>query len=197
MLRPPTRIRDGDATRQRLLQAAAAEFSDHGIAGARVDRIVAAARAGKGQLYTYFTSKHGLFDAVLNAHIEEIANGVVLNGADLAEYAVGLYDHALEHPRLLRLAAWSRLERTPEGELFPDAVRYDDDKRATIAAAQSRGEIDPSLEPADILSMVTAVALAWSSVSLTYAIGDTGGKRKRRRRALATVVARMFAPDPA
>jgi AcrR family transcriptional regulator len=194
---PPTRTRDGEATRQRLLQAAAAEFSDHGIAGARVDRIVAAARAGKGQLYSYFTSKDGLFDAVLDAHIEEIANRVALDGADLAEYAVGLYDHALEHPRLLRLAAWARLERTPEGELFPTAAHYDDDKRAAIAAAQQRGVIDPSFDPADILSMVTAVALGWSPVSLTYAIGDTGGKKKRRRRALAKVVTRMFAPDPA
>jgi AcrR family transcriptional regulator len=194
MIDSRTRTRDGDATRQRLLQAATAEFSDHGIAGARVDRIVAAARAGKGQLYSYFTSKDGLFDAVLNAHIEEIANRVSLDGADLAEYAVGLYDHALEHPRLLRLAAWARLERTPDGELFPHGIHYDEDKRATIAAAQRRGEVDPSLDPADILSMVTAVALAWSPVSLTYAIGDTGGKKKRRRRALAKAVARMFAP---
>jgi AcrR family transcriptional regulator len=191
---PATRIRDGDATRRRLLDAAEDEFAAHGIAGARVDRIVAAAQAGKGQLYSYFASKEGLFDAVLDARLEDIVNRVPLDGARLDEYAVGLYDHALETPQLLRLAAWARLERRPEGELFPAAAAYDDDKRAAIAAAQARGELDPALDPADILSMVTAVALSWSPVSLTYAIGDTGGKKKRRRRALAQAVAQMFSP---
>ena len=37
--------KDGSATRRRLLDAATAEFSARGIAGARVDRIAAAAEA--------------------------------------------------------------------------------------------------------------------------------------------------------
>ena len=37
-------MRDAQATRRRLLDAAAAEFAVHGIAGARVDRIAAAAK---------------------------------------------------------------------------------------------------------------------------------------------------------
>ena len=38
---------DAQATKRRLLAAATAEFAAHGLAGARVDRIAAAARANK------------------------------------------------------------------------------------------------------------------------------------------------------
>ncbi len=37
-------MRNAEATRERILEAALAEFSSHGIAGARVDRIAQAAR---------------------------------------------------------------------------------------------------------------------------------------------------------
>jgi AcrR family transcriptional regulator len=49
-------IRDAEATRQRLLDAAAEEFAARGIAGARVDRIAQAARSNKAQIYHYFGS---------------------------------------------------------------------------------------------------------------------------------------------
>jgi AcrR family transcriptional regulator len=57
--------RDAEATRRRLLDAAAAEFARLGIAGARVDRIAEAARTNKAQIYHYFGSTDGLFVAVL------------------------------------------------------------------------------------------------------------------------------------
>jgi AcrR family transcriptional regulator len=43
--------RDSAATKERLLAAATDEFAAHGIAGARVDRIAAAARANKQLIY--------------------------------------------------------------------------------------------------------------------------------------------------
>ncbi|MCU1609211.1 MAG: TetR family transcriptional regulator, partial [Pseudonocardiales bacterium] len=39
--------------RARLLDAAFAEFAQHGLAGARVDRIAEAAQANKGLIYVY------------------------------------------------------------------------------------------------------------------------------------------------
>lgn len=43
----PTKKRDAEATRCRILAAATAEFAAHGIAGARVDRIAKAAQSHK------------------------------------------------------------------------------------------------------------------------------------------------------
>ena len=64
--------RDAEATRQRLITAARAEFAEHGIAGARWDRIAAAANANKAQIYHYFGSKDRLFDAVWEAVVQQI-----------------------------------------------------------------------------------------------------------------------------
>ncbi|HSZ40773.1 MAG TPA: TetR family transcriptional regulator [Trebonia sp.] len=55
----------GAATSRRILDAAAAEFAERGIAGARIDRIIATAHTNKAQLYGYFGSKEGLLDVVI------------------------------------------------------------------------------------------------------------------------------------
>ena len=59
--------RDADASRARILDAATAEFARHGLGGARVDQIAAAAGANKRMLYYYFGNKDALFAAVLEA----------------------------------------------------------------------------------------------------------------------------------
>ena len=59
---PPLMARDSEATRRRIFEAAFEEFARHGIAGARIDRIAAAACANKQLIYAYFGSKQALFD---------------------------------------------------------------------------------------------------------------------------------------
>ena len=46
--------RDAQATRQRIFDAATAEFAQYGIAGARIDRIAAAAGSNKAMIYHLF-----------------------------------------------------------------------------------------------------------------------------------------------
>lgn len=53
------------ATRQRILDAAIAEFAERGLAGARVDEIAARSGANKRMLYAYFGSKEELWLVVL------------------------------------------------------------------------------------------------------------------------------------
>jgi AcrR family transcriptional regulator len=53
------------ATRQRILDAAIAEFADRGLAGARVDEIALRSSANKRMLYAYFGSKEELWLVVL------------------------------------------------------------------------------------------------------------------------------------
>src|ERR1700759_2936697 len=131
----------GTATSRRILDSAAAEFAERGIAGARIDRIVAAAHTNKAQLYGYFGSKDELFDAVIAASIDRITNAVPFDVDDMAGWAVGLYDENLRHPELVRLTAWVRLERRPAGLLFSS---YDDEpKRMAVAKAQADGRLRP------------------------------------------------------
>lgn len=189
-------MRDAGATRRRLLDAATEEFAAHGIAGARVDRIAAAARSNKAQMYGFFGSKDGLFDAVLAEHFELIVNAAPLDGADLPGYATALYDAYLEHPRVVRLATWCRLERHPTGDLFADGVDHSAHKVAVVAAAQRDGHVDPTLDPADVLSVVIAMAMAWSPASILITAGphEPEAVHERRRQGLAAAVRRAFAP---
>lgn len=90
-------MKDGQAIRQRLLDAAAAEFAAHGIADARVGRISANARTDNAQLYAYHGSKDGLFDAVLNEHRKDHPRRAP-DGRRSSGYATRLYDACLVHP---------------------------------------------------------------------------------------------------
>jgi AcrR family transcriptional regulator len=54
-----------NATRQRILDAALAEFAEKGLAGSRVDEIAARAGANKRMLYAHFGSKEELWMVVL------------------------------------------------------------------------------------------------------------------------------------
>ena len=131
----------GAATRQRIIDVATREFAEHGIAGARVERVVAAANTNKAQLYAYFGNKEGLFDAIFFASLERIVNVVPINAADLADWAVRLYDEYLQRPDLIRLATWARLERRPAGHLVEDTDRLDQNKLRAITDAQAAGLI--------------------------------------------------------
>lgn len=186
----------GEVTRLRLMDAAATEFAERGIAGARVDRIVAAAHSNKAQLYQYFGSKDQLFDAVVQHHVSWLIDEIPLDATDLPAYAVALYDICLTRPALVRLAAWMRLERSPAGDLLPGD--QDADKRERIRRAQKSGDVDPSLNPADVLSMLTAIALSWSPASLqvTASARETRAVHDRRRAGLAAAVRRAFHTVP-
>ena len=158
----------GEATRLRIVDAATTEFATHGIAGARVERIVDAARTNKAQLYSYFGSKEALFDAIFAASLERIVELVPIQSSDLADWAVRLYDEYLRRPDLIRLATWSRLERRPAGHLVDDADRLDDRKLKFITDAQDAGIVRPG-DPFDIMALVISMSMAWSPVSNVYA----------------------------
>src|SRR3954452_12310286 len=64
--------RDPEGTRQRILAAALAEFSEKGLGGARVDEIALRAGANKRMLYHYYGNKEDLFLAVLESAYADI-----------------------------------------------------------------------------------------------------------------------------
>ena len=63
----PTR----EETRQRLFEAAAAAFAEHGIGGASVEAIAAAGGLTRGAFYSNFADKDELITAMLADHVEQ------------------------------------------------------------------------------------------------------------------------------
>lgn len=70
-----------DLTRQKILQAAIREFSEHGLAGARISAIAAAADVNKALLYYYFADKEAIYTAAL----EQVAGAVAVRALAVLE----------------------------------------------------------------------------------------------------------------
>ena len=79
--------RDAVETRKKLLDAAVGEFAKNGLAGARIDRIAAAAGNSKPMPYVYFGDKEALFDAALAREVMAAADGDSADSDHLADYA--------------------------------------------------------------------------------------------------------------
>ena len=101
---------DAEDTRRRIFAAATAEFAERGLAGARVDRIAAAARANKQAIYLYYGSKEKLFAAILRAKLEEVCASISIDPDAVAESVGQMFDWYQEHPELIRLLLWEALE---------------------------------------------------------------------------------------
>ncbi|MGD0556061.1 MAG: TetR family transcriptional regulator [Streptosporangiaceae bacterium] len=187
----PTTSR-GAATSRRILDAAAEEFAERGIAGARIDRIIGAAHTNKAQLYGYFGSKDGLFDAVIADRADRLISAVPFDANDLPGWAVGVYDENLRHPDLVRLVAWLRLERRPSGRLSDSPGN--EPKFEAIARAQAAGQVRPG-DPSDLFAVILGMAFAWSPASGFYAAtaDEPAADHDRRRALLRDSVARVAA----
>lgn len=69
------RKRNPEVTRAAILQAALEEFSDVGLAGARMDRIAERAGVSKPMIYDYFGDKNAVYAATLREAYVQIRRG--------------------------------------------------------------------------------------------------------------------------
>ena len=95
----------GRATRNRVLDAAAALVFEHGVAGTTLDDVRAAANVSKGQLYHYFADKEDLVHAVIDRTIQQVLDA---------------------QPRLLDLSTWAAI-----AAWFDDLVQLQIDRHAS------------------------------------------------------------------
>ena len=175
--------RDAEDTKRRLLEAAAKEFADRGIAGARIDRIAAAAKANKALIYAYFGNKEDLFDAVFNALVVDTVSDVPIDPDDLAGYAGRLFDRNLSHPQAFRLAVWHSLERG--GVALPEAVvAANRDKVDAIAKAQRDGRISDRFPAEELMVLVTGLSILGAP---DLAMTQTDDPAQRRRTVVEAV----------
>ena len=59
-------------SRSRIMEAAIDEFAEHGLAGARVDRIAHRAGANKEMIYYHFASKEKLYQSIFDRQISKL-----------------------------------------------------------------------------------------------------------------------------
>ena len=112
-----------DRSRDAILQAAALEFAERGIDGARTDSIARQARVNKALLYYYFADKETLYGAVLD-HVFSGMRAEVFHALDsglppqprLMAYAGAYFDFLAANPLYPRLMQ-REMMRAREGNL--------------------------------------------------------------------------------
>jgi AcrR family transcriptional regulator len=187
-----------DATSDRIIAAATAEFARYGIAGARVERIAKAARTSKERVYAYFRSKEALYRFVAARELAAMAEAVQLDPTDLPGYAGRVHDYAIHHPERHRLMMWGQLE-LPAGEPSPDDPLQESLRRKIeqLRKAQDGGHLDPAWEPEDILVFVSQLATSWAGQTHLTPIGEQRDAfLAARRAAIVDAVQRLFPSTP-
>lgn len=142
--------------------AGVAEFSEHGIAGARMERLAKRAGVSVGLAYTYFENKVGLFNAILDEVVKVAETSLPIDAAHLDEYAGVLYDSLVEHPHIARIVEWYRLEHD-RTEPHPATVAATQDKIAAIEKAQKDGLVTTRYDARQILLLVQGTARIWNA----------------------------------
>lgn len=147
------------ATAERILQAAIDEFVEHGLAGARVDRIADRAGANKQLLYRHYGSKEGLFDAAVRAmagRFDDIRRTL----PDTLEGRLPYYfERATEDQQWIRLLEWEALQ-TGNGPTVNEEARRAHMQRAVdgVRADQAAGLFPADLDAGQLFLSFQALA---------------------------------------
>jgi AcrR family transcriptional regulator len=155
-----------ESTKEQLLAAAARVFATHGYDGARVSEIARAAGMTTGAIYAHYENKaHLLTEAVRSHGDAELASVRDLEGASsildiIAKLGAGLPQRAKQRSALVTEAVVAG-RRDPEVRraLLAHLVEHEGAMVALVEAAQSNGEIDATLSPADLVRLLTLVVL--------------------------------------
>ncbi len=190
-------VRDAEATRRRILDAAEAEFSAKGLAGARVDVIAAGAGANKRMIYYYFGNKENLYIAVLEnayTHMRQQESGLSLSRLDplaaIRALVLFKFDYYERHPVLISLlnaenvhgARYLRRSRNVTKLYMPLVETLSEILRAGTKAGVMRTGIDP----VELYVSIAALSYFYFSnkATLSNAFGrafDSAAARRARR----------------
>ncbi|MDQ3898701.1 MAG: TetR/AcrR family transcriptional regulator [Actinomycetota bacterium] len=147
------------ATPARILDAAIEEFVEHGLAGARVDRIAERAGANKQLLYRHFGSKDGLFDAAVRAMAQRF-DQIRRTLPDTLEGRLPYYfERATEDQQWVRLLEWEALQ-TGDGPAVNEGERRAHMEQAVeaVRADQAAGILPGDLDAAQLFLSFQALA---------------------------------------
>jgi AcrR family transcriptional regulator len=154
------------ARRDRILAAASLEFARHGFAGARVERIAAAAGVNKQLLFHYFGSKRGLHRAALKLLFEHPTGPAPVSRTPierLRDLTAHLTATAEAHPALLALLASPASD--PDAAAIAEEWRGQARRRARqiLEDGQRSGYVRDDADIDAISEVVVGATLGWTA----------------------------------
>lgn len=164
-------------TREDILEVAGHEFSEKGLAGARIDEIAEKTQTSKRMIYYHFGSKDGLYQAVLQRAYETIRNQEQaarfedLSPEQALRAIIGHnFDYHFEHPDFVRLVM---NENVHKGDHIAQIPGMRERNRTVIAALGAilkkgvdQGVFRDGIDPVDL--HMTISALSFYNVSNRY-----------------------------
>jgi AcrR family transcriptional regulator len=155
--RGPERKRDAERTRERILDAALAEFAEHGFAGSRVSTIAGRAGVNEQLISYYFDSKEGLYRTVQDRWRLTSA-GASRPDLPIADVVAGFLRLNVDQRSFARLLVWEGMAETGDDTVAPEP--YFTEMVEDLRRRQDAGELAGDLDPAYILLMLFAAVLA-------------------------------------
>jgi AcrR family transcriptional regulator len=193
------RSNDADETRNNILEIAAREFADKGLAGARIDEIAEKTSSSKRMIYYYFGGKEELYRAVLERAYAQIRSREEDASAQLQELSASqalqaqveqTFDYHASNPDFVRLVM---NENIHHGEHIGDVPGLKERNRSVIAQLRviidkgvADGAFRNDIDPVDLHMSISA--LCFYNVSNRYTFNanfgvDMGaGKALKKRR---------------
>jgi AcrR family transcriptional regulator len=178
--RETSRTNDPERTKADILEVAAAEFGEKGLAGARIDEIAALTQTSKRMIYYYFGSKEGLYLAVLEEayrRVRDVEAELHLQDLEplqaLRRLVAFTFDHHLQHENFIRLVMNENIAR---GQYLAQSQRIQELNVPAIDAIRKlyerglrKGVFRPGLDPLDLHSSISA--LSFFNVSNRHTFG--------------------------
>jgi len=203
-------VRDAEATRKRILDAALGEFAGKGLAGARIDVIADAARSNKRMIYYYFESKEQLYIAALeHAYIDMRVCEAALDLTALAPVEAirtlihFKFDYYDTHPWLVGLLngenmLGARFLRQSK-RLRELQVSLIETLSALLKAGAKSGDFKRGVDPIELYLSIASLSYFYFSnrATLSTAFGqvlDSAAALRRRRAHAAEVILGYLRP---
>lgn len=177
----PSRTNDPEGTMRDIIAVATREFSQKGLAGARIDEIAELTKTSKRMIYYYFGSKENLYLAVLEEayrRIRSIESGLHLEDLPpvdaLRKLVSFTFDYQLANPDFIRLVMTENINngqfiaqsRTIQQLNVPAIVAVHDVYERGLAA----GVFRPNIDPLDLHLLISSLCFFNVSNRHTFSI---------------------------
>jgi TetR/AcrR family transcriptional regulator len=179
--------RDAEATRDRILNAALAEFAADGLAGARIQSIARRAGVNVRMLYHYFGDKDDLFRAILRRRFADRPMDPGSGPATLGAMMTGWFERRVADPDWVRLSLWEALEGgdrpvVAEEDRARGWARLQDRLRAEQAAGRLADDLDIDCMLLALVALSSFPAAFAPTVRMVTGASPTDEEFRRRYR---------------
>lgn len=160
--------RASDRTRQQVLDAAEQLFAERGFAGTSMRELAKASGVSQALIHHHFGRKRDLYNAVKERLVQrflqmlgsEPAQDQPHPGAsELWQWVTRLFEFFRQHPRLVRLLSWERLEGSTR--LWPAEQKLLEALQALGNELERRGALRAGMDPLMLVAILEGLVVSW------------------------------------